>query len=490
MEAEHPAVLSTSELRHRLAAETERAVRHDRPLCVLAVRLGEPDASDSDAAGALAAGALRCYDHIGWGQQGELVVVLPESGIEPPAPARRVLEALRPRFPGTRIGVAACPRDGTTADVLLAAARASVAAHREPGVGAPRARPVVTVAGHEIVVADPAMVALLKLARDLAKSRVPVLLSGPSGSGKEVLARALHDWSPRREAPFVAINCAAVTDSLLESELFGHERGAFSGAVATRRGLFEAAEGGVLFLDEVADLSLRAQASLLRALETSRIRRVGGNVELPIDVRLVAATNRSLRDRVDAGHFRGDLYFRLAAAAIEIPPLAARRVEIPPLAEVFLERACTSLGRPTIAIAADAMHCLLQHDWPGNVRELRHVLDVAAATLHEPVLRAIHLPPSLALPGQRAREADPQGAVPGATRVRSDATPMFRRLDDEVRELERARFEQALVAAAGVRTHAAALIGVPLRTFLTKMKLHGLEGVARGRPSEEPGQPR
>ena len=175
----------------------------------------------------------------------------------------------------------------------------------------------------------------------------------------------------------------------------------------------------------------------------------------------------------------------------QVPPLAARRADIPPLAELFLERACARLGRPPVAIAADAMHRLLQHDWPGNVRELRHVLEVAAATLHEPVLRARDLPASLALPGEKARGAGRPTVEPGAhgATCANDASPSFRRLDDEVRELERARIAQALVAAGGVRTKAAALIGMPLRTFLTKMTGYGLQAVARDGTSS-PARPR
>jgi len=224
---------------------------------------------------------------------------------------------------------------------------------------------------------------------------VTVLITGETGTGKELVARALHRHGPRSEGPFVAVNCAALSESLLETELFGHEKGSFTGAAGTRLGRFEMAKGGTLFLDEVADMSPLMQAKLLRVLQEGEFERVGGTRSIPTDIRLVAATNKDLPTEVAAKRFREDLYYRLNVVTISMPALRERRDDIPLLVTRFLEEFGERYGRKVASVATDAMVCLTSYDWPGNIRELKHHIEQAVLMGDGPTLTAAHLPPTL-----------------------------------------------------------------------------------------------
>ena len=307
-----------------------------------------------------------------------------------------------------------------------------------------------------ITVADPVMIRAYQVLARLARSDLPVLVTGETGVGKEHAARALHHGSRRARGKLVALNCAALPDALVESELFGYERGAFSGAAAAKPGLLEEADGGTLFLDEVGELSIAAQAKLLRALELRRVSRLGAVREQAVDVRFVAATNRDLAAEVRAGRFRHDLLFRLNAATVALPPLRERPSEIRQLAQAFLERASVGL-----VLSESAHDRLLRYAWPGNVRELKHVMEYVAVIVDDPVVEPGDLPPPLG----DAPAADPPLLEPGQP---------FRPVADEMRELERRRMVEALAAARGIQKRAAALIAMPLRTFAMKAKQYGL----------------
>jgi len=296
-----------------------------------------------------------------------------------------------------------------------------------------------------MVAADPAMLAVADQIAKVAKTNASVLLLGESGTGKEVAARALHEQSARRSGPFVAMNCAAVTETLLESEIFGHEKGAFTGATEARRGRFELADGGTLFLDEVGELAPGLQSKLLRVLEERRFERVGGSREISVDVRLVAATNRDLAAEMAAGRFRTDLYHRLAVFPLRLPPLRERKGDILPLAEHLLARIGEDLGRRGLSLSAEARAALLGRDWPGNVRELRNVLERAAILSDGTELSAEHL------------------AAPGAPPATST-----------LREAERAAIAAALAATGGHRKQAAERLGIGERTLYDKIKEYGL----------------
>jgi DNA-binding NtrC family response regulator len=239
---------------------------------------------------------------------------------------------------------------------------------------------------HDIITKNPRMQELLTLTEEIASLRSTVLIRGESGTGKELVARAIHFSGNRAEKPFVAVSCAALTETLLESELFGYEKGAFTGATAQTKGKFELAHGGTIFLDEIGDISAKLQADLLRVLQERRFYRIGGNQEVEVDVRVIAATHKNLAEEVQQGRFREDLYYRLNVIEIKLPPLRERREDIPLLAEHFLQRISSELGRDVNGVSAGALKLLMNYDWPGNVRELENVIERAIVTCRNGML--------------------------------------------------------------------------------------------------------
>ncbi|WP_223631853.1 sigma 54-interacting transcriptional regulator [Corallococcus sp. EGB] len=465
--------LEADALRTRLSEELDRV--HGSGLAVSVVALGVEAARvpRGELVRALD-GALRLMDAVG--QVGELLMVLlPDlSGEEAEAAAAHLVSVLSPLAGRVWAGVASAPGDGMKGDALLSAAKAAAKA-AEPGgtrVSGPSMYRL-SLGERSVVVADAAMSRVFEQLRQLAASPLPVLIHGPTGAGKENAAWAVHHASPRSEQPFVPINCAALPENLVEAELFGHERGAFTGADRARAGLLERASGGTLFLDEVAELSLPIQAKLLRALDQQRITRLGDSRERQVDLRVVAATHRELSDEVKAGRFRQDLFFRLSGAKVTLPPLKDRPLELPLLARAFLEESCARAGRPPLHLSAAAMEVLGAHEWPGNVRELKNTMEYAAAMSPGPVVEPSHLPDSLRV-GTRS---EPEAArAEGGT----EAPTVFPNLAEELRTLERTWMVRALEATGGVQTRAAQLIGMPLRTFAFKLKQYRI-APSRGR---------
>jgi DNA-binding NtrC family response regulator len=239
---------------------------------------------------------------------------------------------------------------------------------------------------HDIITKNPRMQEILALTQDIASLRSTVLIRGESGTGKELVARAIHFSGSRAEKPFVAVSCAALTETLLESELFGYEKGAFTGASGQAKGKFELADGGTIFLDEIGDISAKLQADLLRVLQERRFYRVGGTEEVQVEVRVIAATNKNLAEEVQEGRFREDLYYRLNVIEIKLPPLRERREDIPLLAEHFVQRISSELGKDVNSLTAAALKILIDHDWPGNVRELENVIERAIVTCRNGML--------------------------------------------------------------------------------------------------------
>lgn len=336
------------------------------------------------------------------------------------------------------------------------------------------------------IVTDPQMREAYAVLAQVAPTNLPVLVLGETGSGKEGAAEWLHAKSGRPASRMVRLNCASLSESVLESELFGHERGAFTGAAATHEGLFEAADGGTLLLDEIGELGLRAQAKLLRVLETGEIVRVGSTRARRVDVRIVAATHRDLAVMVQRGEFREDLYYRLSGVTVTLPPLRERPSEIVPLALLFLARAARTMNRSSWMLHADAAAALLEHSWPGNVRELRNVITRAAAMCNDTTLRREHL-----VFGPKALPqlvALPHAETPSAPSIEPDAEPTMD-VRCEVRAFERERIIAALRRTGGNQTEAAKLLGVSRRTLTNKLNAHGLprprKGAARSRRGEE-----
>jgi two-component system, NtrC family, response regulator AtoC len=261
----------------------------------------------------------------------------------------------------------------------------------------------------DLVSKSPKMEAVFEVARTAAKSQSTVLILGESGTGKELLARAIHNQSPRKGGAFVCVSCAALAESLLESELFGHEKGAFTGAVTSTRGKFELAAGGTIFLDEIGDISTKLQQDLLRVLEAREFHRVGGSQTLKTDVRVIAATNRDLKKLVEAGQFREDLFYRLNVIRLTLPPLRDRKEDIPVLVEHFVSQFQSEMGKPLEGVSTEGLEMLMAHDWPGNVRELRNVLERGAVVARGPILTPLDLDMS---GSASAREmSDEQGGV-------------------------------------------------------------------------------
>ena len=313
----------------------------------------------------------------------------------------------------------------------------------------------------------------------LARADIPVLIIGETGCGKELVAAALHAGSPRAHLSMIPLNCAALHEHLAESELFGHERGAFTGAAHTRAGLIEAANGSTLFLDEVGELSPVTQGKLLRVLESGRLTRVGDVHERAVDVRIIAATNRDLRAEVASGRFRSDLFFRLSGALLEIPPLRQRPSEITILASTFLDRARRAIGGAPMTISPEALLVLRAHAWPGNVRELKNVMQYFATTLEGDVLLPRDVGEALASRLiTTVRPSETKAVLPDV-----QAGRQFRPLSDELRELEITRIREALEVTGGNQTRAALLLSVPMRTFFAKVKQYGLPHGRPGRPT-------
>ena len=316
--------------------------------------------------------------------------------------------------------------------------------------------------GRTLIGQSPAFRVLMETLRQAAAAHATVLLVGESGTGKELAARALHELSPRASGPFVAVNCGAIPETLLEAELFGVEKGAFTGALARREGRFERAHGGTLFLDEVGELSLGAQVKLLRVLQEGEIERLGGSGPLSVDVRVVSATRRELPREVAESRFREDLYYRLNVVEVRIPPLASRREDVPLLADHFLRRFAAKNDKPLRGFSPEALQALEEYAWPGNVRELEHAVERAVVLARGDVLEVGDLPESV--------RTGPRGAAGQV--IIPIGTPM--------EEVERRLIHETLRHTGGDKTMAARLLGIAARTIYRKLERE------RGDEPEEP----
>ena len=363
------------------------------------------------------------------------------------------LETLRADFQGGSLGVEVERlREAVHKRLQELDRRERLVAKRERELNLLRERVARHAASKQFVAGSAAMQDVLELAARVAPLDTTVLVYGESGTGKEFIVRMIHDQSPRAGGPFVSINCAALTETLLESELFGHVRGAFTGAVRDKAGLFEVAANGTLFLDEIGEVAPTVQAKLLRALQEREIRRVGAERTIKVNARVVAATNRDLRAAVDAGTFREDLYFRLGAFVITVPPLRERREDIPALVHDFVRRAAARVKKDVETVSAEAMTALMNYSWPGNVRELEHAIERAVIVARGTSIRTRELPPEVS---QKSRRRAPDDSF-------------------NLQEQERATIERALDRFRGNRKEAAEALKISTVTLWRKMKQYGL----------------
>jgi DNA-binding NtrC family response regulator len=417
---------------------------------------------------------LRVVDRIGFYSDGALLLLLPEIG---PDEALVLARALAAGDPPLLAGVSVFPDAAGSAEELLELCGAAVreATPADPACIAPPSAPrtwtLPAVADEDALVAEsPAMRRLVETAARVARGAIPVLVLGETGTGKEVLARFLHEQGPRRDRPLVCVNCGAIAPTLVESTLFGHEKGAFTGAVQQQKGVFEAADGGTVFLDEIGELPPAAQAALLRVLETQRVTRVGSTREIQVSARVIAATHRDLEAMCDDGRFRQDLLYRLNAVTLRIPPLRDRLSDVPRLAARLLRLANAANGAAITGFDAEAKALLVAHDWPGNVRELKNAIERAVVIAQGDVITADDLPERLrAAPPEPGIPARPSGAPPpGAGRTpQEDFRTRMDRLESEV-------LTEALREADWNQSETARRLRMPLRTLVYKIRAHGI----------------
>ena len=458
--------LSGGEFRERLAEETARALHHRRNYSLVVCHL---DGASRAIVCASLESVLSTGCIVGWVDEFWLTIVAPEvSKDESYAIAQSVRDVCQKHAYQPRIGIAQCPQDGCDSNALLSVAQdVATSISSSEILWAKDASDRIDVGERSVVVAEETSKRVFSLIRRLAATDISVLVSGETGVGKEHAAYALHVWSPRKNGPFITINCAAIPESLVESELFGHRKGAFSGAHLDVQGKLEAANKGTLFLDELGELPLPVQAKLLRALERKRIVRVGESQERSTDFRVVAATHRDLELAVQQKQFRRDLYYRVHAASVALLPLRERPRELAILARMFVEEASARAERACLQLSDATMRCLATYTWPGNVRELKNAMDFAVAVADHSI-EPWHLPANVSARERKGQKADCRRGG-----------GCFRSLVEEVEELERRRMKEALEAANGVQTRAADLIGMPRRTFTLKVGKYKLRNVGR-----------
>ncbi len=433
-----------------LEDEVKRAHTFARPVAV--VMLSGEHVSKWTAR---VAAALRPADRIGIYADDTALVMLPELAREAASARARELADIAG---AKKVGLAILPDDAASADELLSAARAS---HKR-GLATTTSVP----SPQNMVVRSARMRAVLDEVARVAASTLPVCVHGETGTGKELIARAIHDQSPRRAAPMRSINCGAIPATLVEGMLFGHERGAFTSADKQQKGLFEQAHGGTVFLDEIGELSLTAQAALLRVLETKKLTRIGGDREIDVDVRVVAATHRDLEAMCDAGGFRRDLLYRLNAVVLDLPPLRERVEEIEPLVSALLAEANTSSGRAVRGLSPEALELVRRYPWPGNVRELKNAIERAVVIARGDLVTEADLP-------ARVREAAP--SRPSGAPEDSQLGDFKERVKQQTQKLETEMIVEALRRTNGNQTEAAKLLNMPVRTFTHKMKELGIK---------------
>ncbi|MGE5184323.1 MAG: sigma 54-interacting transcriptional regulator [Acidobacteriota bacterium] len=475
----------------RLEEECARATRRDMTFAVMRVHC--TSSAPPDAIQGALGEVARLSDVIGeYGPSDYEILLVDTSPDEVELAERRIIAELARHDVSVRVGTAMYPRDGRSSDELMSRADTAARGIATREMGPPRIE----------VLAESTMQDLYALAARVANGTISVLILGETGVGKEVLAEKIHKLSPRATKPYLRLNCAALSETLLESELFGYERGAFTGAVGTKQGLLETANSGSVFLDEVGELPLAMQVKLLRVIEERVVLRVGGLKPRPLDVRFIAATNRDLETEIARGTFRQDLYFRLNGATLVIPPLRERLGEIPGLARAFLDNAARQSGLARAPeLSPQGLQAMLQYSWPGNIRELRNMMERAVLLSQDGPILERHLPiekmrvtfaaqptaraatAPIAPPALAALDSEPPPTSPVAlvpppraapASGKPPSNPVLRRGPKLSRGEERAQIQAALEKCGGNQTRAAKLLGIGRRTLINRVKEFGL----------------
>ncbi len=438
-----------------LGDEITRARTFGRPLALMLVRSTSATNGHVNRWANRLRVALRPVDRVGLFGPSAVLVSLPEATADE---LRALMAKLAAGDPPLQCGAVTFPTDGGSPDELIAALQVAKRSDR--------AAPRDPLEASAVIVKNTAMKQVMATVKRLAQSTIAVLIHGETGAGKEVIARAIHDGSPRKKKPLRTINCAAIPGMLIESVLFGHEQGAFTGAEKSARGIFEQADGGTVLLDEIGELAPSAQAALLRVLETKRVTRVGGDKEIAVDVRVIAATHRDLEAMVAAGRFREDLLYRLNTMTLRIPPLRERIDEIRALAERFLKDANDQAGTSVRAIDPRAMTALESYSWPGNVRELRNAIERAVVLAEGNAITPADLTDRITGGAMRAQTVDPEAAEPAD--MPADHKEHLRRYEAQL-------IVKALHKHDGNQTEAAKTLGLPLRTLVHKIQTYGIK---------------
>ncbi len=463
----------------RLEEECARAARSGSGFALLRLKLGD-DVRAEVVLQQVIANTLRADDVVGIYGPGDYEAMLVERSEREAETVVQSLEgALGDVGLPVKIAIAMFPRDGRTADRLVARAGSALrgeSAERSAG---------------KVVVRSPAMRRLYELAERVAPGDISILILGDTGVGKEVMAEELHRMSPRRDKPFLRLNCAALSESLLESELFGHERGAFTGAHQVKAGLLETAQGGTVFLDEIGELPMTMQVKLLRVLEERQVWRVGGVKPRAIDVRFVAATNRNLEEEVSRARFRQDLFFRLNGVALAIPPLRERVEEIEDFAHEFIEQIAKHLGRSgPPELGPGVLELMLNYTWPGNIRELRNAIERAVLLAGSGPIQRDHFPvekmtATVSTPLSQPPIPSSMGPVDGVVAGKETLVPppladtaesasLGERLRQQVKEVERQHIINALTRCGGNQTRAAKELGISRRTLISRLEEYNI----------------
>ncbi|MFN0250977.1 MAG: sigma 54-interacting transcriptional regulator [Kofleriaceae bacterium] len=436
-----------------LADELTRARTFARPLALCMVRGNSRDGSGHVSRwGGRVRTQLRPVDRVGIYGPHAVLVSLPETTA---AGAQAFALTLTGGTPPLVTTVVAFPEDGASVEELISAVQSPKRA----------ASPDERATSGAVIAKSAAMKAVMATVKKVAPSTIAVLITGETGTGKEVLARAIHDGGARKKMPMRSINCAAIPGTLIESVLFGHEHGAFTGADKQAKGIFEQAHGGTVLLDEIGELAPSAQAALLRVLETKKVTRVGGDKEIDVDVRVIAATHRDLEAMVEAGRFRQDLLYRLNTMTLRLPPLRERTDEIKPLAERFLQEAAKQTNNDVRSIDPKALAALEAYSWPGNVRELRNAVDRAVALAENKTVMLADLT-------DRIRGSAKE---PAAGEISAGDGALPSNYKDHLRKYEAELIVKALHKHGGNQTEAAKALGLPLRTLVHKIQTYGIK---------------